>query len=116
MLRVVFLAMPVEGGPVAQVAGKRWRLDIGARQEVSLQLSSVDLPGGAQVGNCQGILSSGVCSVSLNLSTHLYRCRERHLLYLPGVALSQRVISLVCQCMSQRSTWLLSAEEANSRR
>ncbi|CAL5219144.1 g921 [Coccomyxa viridis] len=35
-------------GRVTEVAGKRWRLDIGARQEVSLQLSSVDLPGGAQ--------------------------------------------------------------------
>lgn len=34
-----------------QIAGKRWRLDIGARQEVALQLSSVDLPGGAQVKN-----------------------------------------------------------------
>ena len=40
---------PVMEGKLAQVAGKRWRLDIGARQEVSLQLSSVDLPGGAQV-------------------------------------------------------------------
>ena len=34
---------------IVQLAGKRWRLDIGARQEVSLQLSAVDLPGGAQV-------------------------------------------------------------------
>ncbi|CAK0745730.1 hypothetical protein CVIRNUC_001640 [Coccomyxa viridis] len=35
-------------GRVIELAGKRWRLDIGARQEVSLQLSAVDLPGGAQ--------------------------------------------------------------------
>lgn len=41
-------------GDLAQVAGKRWRLDIGARQEVSLQLSSVDLPGGAQVSTWLG--------------------------------------------------------------
>ena len=34
---------------LVQLAGKRWRFDIGARQEVSLQLSAVDLPGGAQV-------------------------------------------------------------------
>lgn len=35
-------------GPV-QVAGKRWVLDLNARQEASLQLSSVNLPGGVQV-------------------------------------------------------------------
>ena len=68
MLRVVLLAMSFDGGPVVQVAGKRWRLDIGARQEVSLQLSSVDLPGGAQVGNCQGCLILwGLHSLSLPL-------------------------------------------------
>ena len=33
----------------AQVAGKRWKVDLNARQDVALQLSSVDLPGGAQV-------------------------------------------------------------------
>lgn len=35
-------------GPV-QVAGKRWVLELNARQEASLQLSSVNLPGGVQV-------------------------------------------------------------------
>ncbi|KAK9908925.1 hypothetical protein WJX75_004740 [Coccomyxa subellipsoidea] len=35
-------------GRVAEVAGKRWKIDLNARQDVALQLSSVDLPGGAQ--------------------------------------------------------------------
>lgn len=33
----------------AQVAGKRWVVDLNARQEATLQLSSVNLPGGVQV-------------------------------------------------------------------
>ena len=32
-----------------QISGKRWRIDLNARQDVALQLSSVDLPGGIQV-------------------------------------------------------------------
>lgn len=35
-------------GRVTEIAGKRWKIDLNARQDVALQLSSVDLPGGAQ--------------------------------------------------------------------
>lgn len=63
-------AMRSDGGLAVQVAGKRWRLDIGARQEVSLQLSSVDLPGGAQVGTCLG-KGSALLSTNCNLHTCL---------------------------------------------
>ena len=31
-----------------QVAGKRWIVDLNARQDATLQLSSVNLPGGVQ--------------------------------------------------------------------
>ena len=36
-------------GRARQVAGKRWVVDLNARQEATLQLSSVNLPGGVQV-------------------------------------------------------------------
>ena len=42
----------------AQIAGKRWKVDLNARQDVALQLSSVDLPGGAQV--LCGLALSGI--------------------------------------------------------
>jgi len=32
-----------------QVAGKRWKVDLNSRQEASLLLSAVNLPGGVQV-------------------------------------------------------------------
>ncbi|KAJ9527697.1 hypothetical protein QJQ45_025976, partial [Haematococcus lacustris] len=35
-------------GRVTEVAGKRWKVDLAARQEASLLLSAVHLPGGAQ--------------------------------------------------------------------
>jgi exosome complex component RRP4 len=35
-------------GRVAEVAGKRWRVDLAARQDAALLLSAVTLPGGAQ--------------------------------------------------------------------
>lgn len=47
-----------------QIAGKRWRIDLNARQDVALQLSSVDLPGGAQVAN---YLLNYVCTCQLAL-------------------------------------------------
>jgi exosome complex component RRP4 len=33
-----------------QIAGKRWKVDLNSRQEASLLLSAVNLPGGVQVG------------------------------------------------------------------
>lgn len=33
-----------------QVQGKRWKVDLNSRQEASLLLSAVNLPGGVQVG------------------------------------------------------------------
>ncbi|KAK2080061.1 hypothetical protein QBZ16_002457 [Prototheca wickerhamii] len=35
-------------GRVAEIGGKRWRLDLGSRHEATLLLSAVDLPGGVQ--------------------------------------------------------------------
>ncbi|KFM27313.1 Exosome complex component rrp4 [Auxenochlorella protothecoides] len=35
-------------GRVAEIVGKRWRLDLGSRHEATLLLSAVDLPGGIQ--------------------------------------------------------------------
>ncbi len=42
-------ALPDPHGRARQVAGKRWVVDLNARQEATLQLSSVNLPGGVQV-------------------------------------------------------------------
>ena len=53
----------------AQIAGKRWKVDLNARQDVALQLSSVDLPGGAQVPALCGFLH--VCC-----SYHVAACRH----------------------------------------
>ena len=44
-----------------QVAGKRWKLDINARQEALLMLSAVTLPGGVQV--CQRATAAPVSCV-----------------------------------------------------
>lgn len=35
-----------------QVQGKRWKVDLNSRQEASLLLSAVNLPGGVQVSCC----------------------------------------------------------------
>ena len=35
-------------GRVTEVSGKRWKVAVNARQEATLQLSAVDLPGGVQ--------------------------------------------------------------------
>ena len=35
-------------GRVVDIAGKRWKLDVGGRQDAILQLGAVHLPGGAQ--------------------------------------------------------------------
>jgi hypothetical protein len=35
-----------------QVQGKRWKVDLNSRQEASLLLSAVNLPGGVQVSHC----------------------------------------------------------------
>ena len=35
-------------GRVTEIAGKRWKLDVNARQDAVLQLSAVHLPGGVQ--------------------------------------------------------------------
>lgn len=35
-------------GRIAQVASKRWKLEVNSRQEASLLLSAVDLPGATQ--------------------------------------------------------------------
>ncbi|KAJ9526934.1 hypothetical protein QJQ45_025359 [Haematococcus lacustris] len=45
---VVGRVTEVSAGLVLQVAGKRWKVDLAARQEASLLLSAVHLPGGAQ--------------------------------------------------------------------
>ena len=41
-------------GRVGEVAGKRWKVDINARQAAVLMLSAVNLPGGIQVSSTDG--------------------------------------------------------------
>ena len=41
-------------GRVADVAGKRWKVDVAAQQAAVLMLSAVNLPGGIQVPNAPG--------------------------------------------------------------
>lgn len=44
-----------------QVAGKRWIVDLNARQEATLQLSSVNLPGGVQARLVRGSAVGVTC-------------------------------------------------------
>jgi hypothetical protein len=54
---VALLAAPVF---VLQVQGKRWKVNLNSRQEASLLLSAVNLPGGVQVS---WVLAQDTCCV-----------------------------------------------------
>jgi hypothetical protein len=60
-----------------QVAGKRWKLDINARQEAMLMLSAVTLPGGVQARRSSQLLLR-CAHVALGLCTDvLHACARR---------------------------------------
>lgn len=51
----------------AQIAGKRWKIDLNSRQEAGLLISAVNLPGGVQVrdfGCVCGVTGVTCCSLA----------------------------------------------------
>ena len=46
---------------LAQVVATRWKLDLQSRQEATLMLSAVNLPGGVQVLECIARGGSALC-------------------------------------------------------